>query len=309
MRRTCFTRFILLGLLAFALESAAAQDKLQIVTTLPDLAYLADEIGGDAVETFSIATGFQDPHFVDPKPSYSLKLSSADLFITVGLNLEAGWVPALLRSARNPEIQIGGANHLDASQNVPVLEVPSSVNRDEGNIDILGNPYYWMDPDRVKIVAKNIADALTRLIPSDESRFENNLESFRIRLDQKYAEWKERMSPYNGAHLVAYHNQWPYFEEAFGLHISNFLEPKPGIPPTPSHLAFIIRHMRQMNLRILVIAPYYKQDAANLVGSRVNGIVVPLASSVGSYDGIDTIFDVFDYNIELLINAFESLNE
>ncbi|TDI71702.1 MAG: zinc ABC transporter substrate-binding protein [Bacteroidetes bacterium] len=306
MKHPKLTGCMLLGLCAFTFNSAIAQDKLQVVTTLPDLAYLASEIGGDAVETFSIATGYQNPHFVDPKPSYILKLTRADMFITVGLDLEIGWVPALLTSARNAKIQPGGDGYLDASLDVPLLEVPSSVSREEGDIHVFGNPHYWLDPDRVQIMARNITNALTRLLPANKSRFEENLEQFSTRLDLKFIEWKERMAPYKGAHIIAYHNQWPYFEEAFGLDIADFLEPKPGIPPTPSQLALIIRHMQQDNLKVLIIAPYFKHDAANLVVSRVNGVVVPLASSVGAYEGIDTIFDLFEYDIELMINAFSS---
>ena len=164
MERTNITRYIFLGLFTLALNNAAAQDKLQIVTTLPDLAYLANEIGGDAVETFSIATGYQNPHFVDPKPSYILKLTRADMFITVGLDLEIGWVPALLNSARNPTIQPGGDGYVDASTDVPLLEVPSSVSREVGDIHIYGNPHYWLDPGRIQIVAQNIANAAGRTI-------------------------------------------------------------------------------------------------------------------------------------------------
>ena len=309
MIRRGLTGCIILTLFLLVPSRAAAQDKLRIVTTLPDLAYLADEIGGDLVETFSIATGYQNPHFVDPKPSYILKLTRADMFITVGLDLELGWVPALLNSARNSRIQPGGEGYVDASTDVPLLEVPTRASREEGDIHIFGNPHYWLDPDRVQIVARNITNALNRLSPSNKSQFDENLERFSTRLDSLYVEWKERMEPYRGAHIVAYHNQWPYFEEAFGLDIADFLEPKPGIPPTPSQLALIIRHMQQDNLKVLIIAPYYKQDAANLVVSRVNGVVVPLASSVGAYDGIDTVFDLFDYNVELMVNAFESATE
>lgn len=254
MKRIDITLTIFLGLFALALNTAAAQNKLQIVTTLPDLAYLADEIGGDVVETFSIATGYQNPHFVDPKPSFILKLTRADMFITSGLDLEIGWVPALLNSARNPKIQLGGDGYVDASENVPLLNVPFNVSREAGDIHIYGNPHYWLDPNRVQIIAQNIEAALTRLLPSNKTQFEENLESFRIRLDNKFVEWKERMAPYRGAHIIAYHDQWPYFEEAFDLDIADFLEPKPGIPPTPSQLALIIRHMQQENLKVLIIA-------------------------------------------------------
>lgn len=304
-KRTWLLRALLFGMVFLVARDSQAQKKLQVVTTLPDLAYLATEIGGDHVEAFSIATGFQNPHFVDPKPSYILKLTRADMFITIGLDLEIGWVPPLLTSSRNPTIQPGGDGYVDASTNVPLLEIPSSVSREEGDIHVFGNPHYWLDPERVLIIAENISNALKRLAPSNTSEFDSNLSEFRSRMESKMVEWRERMAPYRGAHIIAYHNQWPYFEEAFGLDIADFLEPKPGIPPTPSQLALIIRHMQADDLKVLIIAPYFKADAAEMVVGRVNGVVVPLASSVGAFDGIDSIFDLFDYNVDVMINAFE----
>ena len=288
---------------------AYAQGKIQVVTTIPDLAYLADEIGGSEVETFSIATGYQNPHFVDPKPSYILKLTRADVFITVGLDLEIGWVPALLNSARNADIQRGGAGYVDASTDVPLLEVPTSVSREQGDIHVFGNPHYWLDPSRVKQVAKNIYDGLVRQRPGSQQAFSANMDRFNARLDEKIGQWKAQMAPFVGSRIIAYHNQWPYFEQAFGFEIVDFLEPKPGIPPTPSQLAKVIRLMEHDNLKVLIIAPYYKKDAADLVVSMVDGTVVVLASSVGAFDGIETIFDVFDYNVGLLLAAFRSSTE
>jgi ABC-type Zn uptake system ZnuABC Zn-binding protein ZnuA len=195
---------------------------------------------------------------------------------------------------------------VDASENVPLLEVPASVSREQGDIHIYGNPHYWLDPARIKIMADNIFRGLVRRRPESEQVFARNLENFRNRLDDKIAEWKARMAPYAGSRIVAYHNQWPYFEEAFGLEIVDFLEPKPGIPPTPSQLAKIIQLMEHDNLQVLIIAPYYKLDAAEMVVSMVDGTIVPLASSVGAYEGIDTIFDLFDYNIALMVDALRS---
>ena len=155
-------------------------------------------------------------------------------------------------------------------------------------------------------MARNIADALTRLRPAGADRFEQNLASFTAEMDTRYAEWKKRMAPYRHAHIVAYHNQWPYFEEAFDLIIADFLEPKPGIPPTPSQLASTIRHMQQDNMKIIIIAPYYKQDAADLVVRRLDGVVVPLASSVGAYEGVDSIFDLFEFNVNANDRSFKA---
>lgn len=178
-----FATIAVLVLSGFA--TVSAKDKLRVVTSLPDLKSIAEFIGGEKVEVFAIATGFQNPHFVDPKPSYILKLSKADLFATVGLDLETGWVPPLLNSARNAKILKGGAGYVDASTNVPLLQVPSSVNRGEGDIHIYGNPHYWLDPVNGKIIAQNIYEALRRVDPEDQAYFQANLNKFNEQIDAK----------------------------------------------------------------------------------------------------------------------------
>ena len=283
---------------------ANAQKRLNVVTTLPDLKSITEMIGGDHVDVFSIATGYQNPHFVDPKPSYILRLSRADMFVTVGLDLELGWVPALVNSARNSDIMRGGKGYVDASQGVPLLQVPTSVSREQGDIHIYGNPHYWLHPALGKYIAQNIYNRLVALLPEAREDFDRNLQHFNEELDRRMEGWSRVMALFRGARIIAYHNQWPYFENAFGLEIVDFLEPKPGIPPTPSQLAKIIRTMQQQDLRVIIIAPYFKSDAAELVAREVGGIVVMLASSVGAVPEIETFFDLFDYNVDRIIEAF-----
>ena len=283
---------------------ANAQKRLNVVTTLPDLKSIAEMIGGDHVDVFSIATGYQNPHFVDPKPSYILRLSRADMFVTVGLDLELGWVPALVNSARNSDIMRGGRGYVDASQGVPLLQVPTSVSREQGDIHIYGNPHYWLHPALGKYIAQNIYNRLVALLPEAREDFDRNLQHFNDELDRRMEGWSRAMALFRGARIIAYHNQWPYFENAFGLEIVDFLEPKPGIPPTPSQLAKIIRTMQQQDLRVIIIAPYFKSDSAELVAREVGGIVVMLASSVGAVPEIETFFDLFDYNVDRIIEAF-----
>ncbi|WP_456427050.1 metal ABC transporter substrate-binding protein [Rhodocaloribacter sp.] len=296
----------LLALLLAAAGPAHAQKKLKVVTTLPDLKNITEFVGGDRVEVFSIATGYQNPHFVDPKPSYILKLSRADMYVTVGLDLAVGWEPPLLNSARNDKILKGAPGYVDASVNVPLLQVPASVSREQGDIHIYGNPHYWLDPSIGKIIARNIFDGLVRLQPESKAYFAENLRRFEDRVDVKIAEWEARMRPYRGTKIIAYHNQWPYFVRHFGLEIVDFLEPKPGIPPTPSQLAKVIRTMQAQGLKVIIISPYYKPDAANLVARKVDGKVVTLASSVGAFKEVKTYFDLFDYNVDRLIEALRS---
>jgi zinc/manganese transport system substrate-binding protein len=282
-----------------------AQKKLDIVTTLPDLQYIASFVGGDRVEAFAIATGFQDPHFVDPKPSYIVKLSRADMFVTIGLDLEQGWVPPLLNSARNDKILKGAPGYVDASVNMPLLEVPSSTSREQGDIHIYGNPHYWLDPSRGRRIAQNIYEAFARLQPQNEAYFAENLQRFNQQLDEKMADWEARMQPYRGTKVIAYHDQWPYFEEAFGLEIVDYLEPKPGLPPTPSQLAKVIGLMEQHDIKVIIIAPYNKPDAAELVARKVDGTVVTLASSVDAFPEVKTYFDLFDYDLDQIIGALK----
>jgi zinc/manganese transport system substrate-binding protein len=296
------TTFVLLTITL----SCLAQPKLQVVTTLPDLEDIARQVGGDRVETFSIAVGYQNPHFVDPKPSYILKLTSADVFVTVGLDLETGWVPPLLNSARNPDILVGGEGYVDASIGVPLLQVPTTVSREQGDIHIFGNPHYWLDPDNGKIIAQNIRDGLVRVSPGDAEYFDANLERFVASIDARKEAWATEFAALSGLPIVAYHNQWPYFEAAFGLRIVDFLEPKPGIPPTPSQLAKVIGLMAQQDLDIIIISPYYQKDAAELVARKTDAAVVELGTSVGAFEGIDTYQDLFDFNLNAILTAYRS---
>ena len=306
MRRSLSSVLItIIALVFFGAGFSRAPGAVRVVTTLPDLKSIAESIGGNKIEAFSIATGYQNPHFVDPKPSYILKLSNADLFVTVGLDLEIGWVPPLLQSCRNARILKGAEGYVDASVNVPLLQVPSSVSRSEGDIHIYGNPHYWLDPIRGKIIAENICQGLIRVDPENGDFYRRNLSAFDAMIDRKAVEWEERMRPFKGARIIAYHNEWPYFEERFGLKIVDFLEPKPGIPPTASQLAKVIETMKREHLRVIITSPYFKAQSAELVARNVDGTVVTLATSVGAEEGINTYTDLFDYNISALIRALE----
>lgn len=286
--------------------NALAQQKLSVVTSLPDLADIAGEIGGSHVSTFAIASGYQNPHFVDPKPSYITRLARADVFVTVGLDLETGWVPPLLGSSRNSDIMPGGAGYVDASMGVPLLQVPSSVSRDQGDIHVYGNPHYWLDPVRGKIIARNIFGALVRIQPENRADFQANLDRFDQRIDDLVASLAEAKVRLEGKKVIAYHNEWPYLEEFLGFHIVDFLEPKPGIPPTASQLAKIITTMESQNIDLIITSPYFKTDNADLVARRVGAKVVVLATSVEAFPGIDSYFDLFEYNVNLLLDATAS---
>jgi zinc/manganese transport system substrate-binding protein len=291
--------FVFVVLVTLSLRSNAA-GQIKVVTTLTDLKSITEYIGGDRVDVFAIATGYQNPHFVDPKPSYILKLSRADMFVTVGLDLEIGWVPPLLNSARNSKIQKGGEGYVDASAGIPLLQVPSSVNRGEGDIHIYGNPHYWLDPMNGKIIAQNIYTTLVRLDPDHREMFQANLKRFTETIDAKVKEWMGKLTPYKNTKIIAYHNEWPYFEQRFGFHIIDFLEPKPGIPPTPVQLSKVINEMKREHITIIINSPYFTTEDANLVARNAGGKVVTLATSVGANENVKSYFDLFEYNVAQL---------
>lgn len=289
----------------FTLISVSAFAQVQVVTTLPDLASIARYVGGDKVDVFAIAKGYQNPHFVDPKPSYIVKLSRADMFVTVGLDLETGWAPQLVQSSRNGKIQRGNPGYVDASEGISLLQVPSSTSREEGDIHIYGNPHYWLDPIRGKQIAQNIYNHLVELAPENEAIFSQNLQAFKNKIDQKIVDWQDKIAPYKGTKIIAYHNEWVYFEERFGLEIIDFLEPKPGIPPTPSQLVSVIKKVKAQDIPALINSPYFSSKSPEVVARNTGLKIVKLSTMTGGYEEIEDYFDLFDYNINTLVEALE----
>jgi ABC-type Zn uptake system ZnuABC Zn-binding protein ZnuA len=295
-------KIVYIFLVCFA-TSAVYGTKINVVTTTADLKSITELIGSDKVEVSSIATGYQNPHFVDPKPSYIIKLSRADMFVTVGLDLETGWSPQLLSSSRNPKIQKGSNGYVDASVGVILLQVPSSINRGEGDIHIYGNPHYWLDPVNGKQIAKNICDGLEKISPENKAFFEANLNAFNTKIDLKLKEWTMKISPYKGAKIIAYHNEWCYFEQRFGLVIVDFMEPKPGIPPTPTQLVKIISEVKSNAIKLIISSPYFTTSSSDVVSQQTGAKTIVLGTSVGAFDTIKDYFDLFDYNIDKLIKG------
>ena len=274
---------------------------IKIVTTTTDMKSIAELVGGDKVSVSSIATGYQNPHFVDPKPSYIISLTKADLFVTVGLDLETGWSPQLLSSSRNTKIQKGAAGYIDASVGVNLLQVPNVANRAEGDIHIYGNPHYWLDPLNGKIIARNIVNGLERVDPSNKTYYEGKLQEFNMNIDNKMKEWQNKMKAFNGSKIIAYHNEWVYFESRFGLKIVDFMEPKPGIPPTPSQLVKVINEVKSNNIKVIISSPYFTTSSSDVVVKQTGVKELTLATSVGAFNAIKNYFDLFDFNINQLI--------
>lgn len=291
-------------LLCFLVVSANA-GTIKVVSTTTDMKSIAELIGGNKVSVSSIATGYQNPHFVDPKPSYIIGLAGADLFITVGLDLEIGWSPQLLTSSRNTKIQKGAAGYVDASVNIPLMQVPNAANRAEGDIHIYGNPHYWLDPMNGKIIARNIADGLERIDPSNRSFYEANLKAFDDKIDAKMKEWQARMAAFKGTKIIAYHNEWCYFENRFGLQIVDFMEPKPGIPPSPSQLVKVIKEISANKIKVIISSPYFTTSSSDVVSKQTGAKELTLATSVGAFNSIKNYIDLFDYDIEQLTSILK----
>ena len=290
----------IISLFLCCISSFLFADPIKIVTTTTDMKSIAEFIGGNKVSVTSIATGYQNPHFVDPKPSYIISLTKANLFVTVGLDLETGWSPQLLSSSRNTKIQKGAAGYVDASIGVNLLQVPAAANRAEGDIHIYGNPHYWLDPLNGKTIARNIANGLERVDPSNKSFYEANLAAFNNKVDAKLKEWQGRMAAFRGSKIIAYHNEWVYFETRFGLQIVDFMEPKPGIPPTPSQLVKVIKEVGANKIKVIISSPYFTTSSSDVVAKQTGVKELTLATSVGAFDSIKDYFGLFDYNIDHL---------
>jgi len=288
------------------LPSAAEAKKLKVITTLTDLAALTHEVGGDKVDVEALAKGYQDPHFVEPKPSFLLKLRNTDLLVLVGLELEIGWLPPLITQSGNGKIQPGGQGYLDASQFAQILEIPQgNVTRAEGDVHPMGNPHYWLDPDNGRRIAKGIAAKLSELDPGDQAYFQQREQDFEKRLADADKKWMAQMAPYRGRKVVTYHRSWPNFAKHFGLDVIGYIEPRPGIPPTPSHTIELVNQMKREGVKIELIEPYFDLKTPNSIASMVNGKVLVLMPSVGGKPEITDYFKLFDYDIALLTKAFE----
>jgi len=304
-RRLVELAALLLVTLVFAPASEAK--KLNVVTSTTDLAALAQEVGGDKITVETIARGYQDPHFVEAKPSFLLKLKNADLLISVGLQLEIGWLPPLVTQSGNPRIQVGAPGYLDASQFAEILDLPTGqVTRAMGDVHPLGNPHYWLDPNNGRRIARGIAQKLGEMDPGESQYFQQRFQDFDRRLTAEEKNWDAQMAPYKGRKVVTYHTSWSNFANHFGLQVVGYIEPRPGIPPTPAHTIEIIELMRRDNVKVVVVEPYFDLKTPNSIGSATGARVIVLLPSVGGEKEVTDYFRLFDYDVNLLIQAFKA---
>src|SRR5450759_2064616 len=304
-RTDMFKKYSALAALLLAAAPAQAASKINVMTATQDLAAIAREVGGDLITADSIAMGYQDPHFVESKPSFLLKLQKADLLVTVGLHLEIGWLPPLITQSRHAKIQPAQSGYMEMSQFCNILEIPQGqVTRAMGDVHPMGNPHYWLNPDNGRRIAKALADRFSAMQPANAAQFAQRYAEFDKHLTKAEKGWEAKLAPYKGRKVVTYHRSWPNFCEHFGLNVVDYVEPKPGIPPTPAHTLDLINLMKREGIKLILVEPYFDLRTPNSVADKTGGQVVVLLPSVGGVKQVQDYFQLFDYDVELLVNAF-----
>lgn len=280
--------------------------QLKVVTSTTDLASIAAAVGGDLVTVRHISEGYQDPHFAEAKPSFVLQLRDADVFAFVGLDLEIGWMPLLVQGARNPDIQAGGKGYVDASQAIDVLDrATSRVDRSQGDVHPAGNPHYWLDPENGRRIARLFRAKFAELDPAHAADYAKNAAAFEARLNAAEKSWADELAVLKGKPIVAYHTSWKYFAEYTGLNIVGFMEPKPGVPPSPSHLAGLILQMKRTGAKAIIMEPFYNRKDADFVAQKTGATVVILPPSVDGLPGknLDDYVKLMTFDVELLASV------
>ena len=295
-----FTSILALG------GAGSSQVQLRVVTSTTDLYDLAKAVGGSRIEAKHIGEGYQDPHFIEAKPSFVLDLRKADVWAFVGLDLEIGWMPLLLDGARNSKIRMGGTGYVDVSKVIPVIDVPTgNVDRSQGDIHPLGNPHYWLDPENGKRIARLFRNKFVELDPAGEADYDANLKKFQAKLDEAARSWAPDLAKLKGKPIVAWHTSWRYFAEYTGVNIVGFMEPKPGVPPSAAHLAGLVQTIKRTGAKVIIMEPFYDRKTADFVASKSGASVLVLPPSVGGQRGLDDYVDVMTHDINALAKAVE----
>jgi zinc/manganese transport system substrate-binding protein len=296
-----------MSVLTIILMAAPAFADLRVATSLTDLASVAESVGGTHVTVMSLCKGYEDPHFVPAKPSLMKAIQNADVFVSVGLELDAGWLPLVLPGSRNPKIQPGRPGFVDASEGIDVLEKPTgTVSRAEGDVHPLGNPHYYMDPKNLVIVAHHLAEVFSRLDPANAADYSSNAKVFEGRTEGALAQWQMKLAPYRGMSIVTFHRNFIYFADRFGLKLFGTVEPKPGIPPSPRHIAELAEAMRQAGVRVVLYQPYYDASASQELAAKAGGTALEVATEVGGVPEAKDTFSKFDVLVSSLVKAFSN---
>jgi len=302
-------RFLTVTCLAALAGLAApmtAAAKVHVVTSLQDFASITTAIGGDRVDVVSLAKGYQDPHFVDAKPSFVLALSRANLLEVAGLELELGYLPPLIDQSRNDAVHPGSPGYLDLSIGCDILQRPTQVvTRAMGDVHPYGNPHYWTDPENGRVIARALAARLSELDPAGAATYAKNLAAFEARLTAREKEWDAKMAPYAGTRVVTFHESWPNFAKHFKLAIVGTVEPKPGIPPTPSHTLEIINLILTQKVPAILVEPYFDHKTPNYIAQKTGAKVLLFYPSVGGIPAITDYFALFDTDIDTFVDAMK----
>ena len=293
------------ALIATLAVDPPAAGKLNVVATTPDLAALARAIGGDRVDVKALAKPTEDPHFVDAKPSHIVTLNRADVLVEGGAELEIGWLPPLLEGARNPRIAAGAPGRIVASEGIRMLDVPATLDRSRGDVHALGNPHFLVDPLNARIVAAQITEHLAQLDPPSAEVFRANLKTFNAAIDARLVEWRQQLAPFRGAKIVTYHTDFTYFAERFNLKVIATLEPKPGIAPSPRHVAEVIAAMKADDARVILVQPYQNRKTAETVARQVDGEVLDVSQQPGAVKNTDTYVELIDTLVRTLVAGLQ----
>ena len=290
---------LILVLLAVLFAAPAGSlAKVKVVASTSDLESIAEFIGGDLVEAEAIVNGKKDPHFVEVLPSYMVKVGRADVYLKVGGDLDY-WADRIIDGSQNAGLLI-----VDCSRNVEFLEKPTTkIDASMGDIHRQGNPHYWLDPANGAIIAETIAASLSRVDPENGAAYEKGLAAFRSTLESKREEWRKIAEPIRGMEIITYHNSWPYFAHAFGIEIVGFVEPQPGIEPTPSHTAQLISMIRARKIKIIGKEPYFSPRTPESIARQTSASVVELPPSVGGAEDAKDYFALFDALLGRLLDS------
>lgn len=291
----------------FALFSLPVQAKVSMVTTITDLKYIAEQIGGEYVDVYSMTRGFDDPHFVMTRPDFLVKLNKADILCVVGLDLETGWIPALMQQSRNVKIQKGQPGYCDASVGVKILGEPTvMVDRSMGDMHIYGNPHYWNDPINVIQIANNILNAFLRVDPINSDYYNEKYDEFKKRMVNLVKSEMTAFKPYFGIKVAVFHDQFIYLANRFKFTANLAIEERPGVPPSNRYMEQVISYMKAQKIKIILISPYHNASYAEFVASRVPGcVILTMPTSVGSIDGVTTYEESIQTMLKLIKEAVD----
>lgn len=307
MKIKIFLKLFLITIFAAVFSGMSAGPvlaQLNVVTSVPDLANIATHVGGDKVKVTSIASGYQDPHYVEPKPSFMILLKKADLYLVMGMDMEVGWSPPLEQGSGNPAIMKGGKDYIDCSRGIRPQELPQmKVDRSMGDVHPCGNPHYLMDPQNGIIVAETVEKALSAKDPKNADYYRKRKADFIQKARKSQIVWLKRMLPHKGLKVVTYHKNWTYFANRFGMEVVGYIEPKPGISPSPAHMAKLISLMKQHDVKIIIRAPHFESKMPEMAARSTGARVLTLPVLMGGVPGTDDYFSFFDYLTSAIADA------